>query len=71
VFDSSRPTEKFDVLAKLDQKWWGKAVKTAINTFIAKPWYFRAVEPVEVEMTIDGEKKIVKGKAFNEIIFTQ
>jgi len=60
-----------DVLAKLDQKWWGKAAKLAINTFIAEPWYFRAVEPVEVEVTIDGNTFIVKGRAFNEIIFTE
>jgi len=71
VVDCSRPTEKFDVLAKLDQKWWGKAAKAAINTFIAKPWYYRAVEPVAVEMTIGGETKTVKGEAFNEVIFTQ
>jgi hypothetical protein len=69
--DTSRPAEKFDVLAKLDQRWWGKAVKVAINTFIAEPWYFRAVEPVEVEVTVDGKTFIVKGRAFNEIIFTE
>jgi hypothetical protein len=71
VVDSSRPTEKFDVLAKLDNKWWGKAAKAAINTFIARPWYYRAVEPVTVEMTIDGATKTVQGQAFNEVIFTQ
>lgn len=69
--DSSRITEKFDVLAKLDQKWYGKPVKLAINTFIAEPWYFRAVTPVEVEIDIKGEIITVRGNAFNEIIFTE
>ncbi len=71
MVDTSNPTEKFDVLAKLDQKWWGKAAKVAINTFIAEPWYFRVVEPVEVELTANGETIKVKGTAFNEIIFTE
>lgn len=70
VIDTSNPTEKFDVLAKLDQKWWGKAAKVAINTFLAKPWYFRAVAPVEVELEIGGKTEKVKGTAFNEIIFS-
>jgi hypothetical protein len=68
--NTANPTEKFDVLAKLDQKWWGKAAKVAINTFLAKPWYFRAVAPVEVEIEIGGKTEKVKGTAFNEIIFT-
>jgi hypothetical protein len=70
VIDTSKPTEKFDVLAKLDQKWWGKAAKVAINTFLAKPWYFRAVAPVEVEIEMGGKTEKVKGTAFNEIIFS-
>ena len=71
TIDVSRPTEKFDVLAKLDQKLWGRAAKLVINTFIAEPWYFRAVSPVEVELTIGGQTQKIKGTAFNEIIFTQ
>ncbi len=71
TIDSSNPTEKFDVLAKLDQVWWGKAAKLAINTLIAEPWYFRAVAPVEVEITVDGKTQKVKGVAFNEVIFTE
>lgn len=69
--DVSNVTEKFDVLAKLDQKLWGKAAKLAINTFIAQPWYFRAVAPVELEITLDGKKFAAKGTAFNEIIYTE
>jgi hypothetical protein len=68
--DSSDPSEKFDVLAKLDQKWWGKAVKLTINTFLAKPWYFRAVGPVEVELEFEGQVHKLQGTAFNEIIFS-
>ena len=71
VMDSSRVTEKFDVLAKLDQKLWGRAAKLVINTFIAQPWYFRSVGPVEIEITQGGQTRKVKGNAFNEIIFTQ
>jgi hypothetical protein len=67
---TGNPTEKFDVLAKLDQKWWGKAAKVAINTFMAKPWYFRAVAPVEVELELGGKTEKIKGTAFNEIIFS-
>jgi Svf1-like C-terminal lipocalin-like domain len=68
--NTSNPAEKFDVLKKLEKKWWGKAAKAVINTFISEPWYFRAVEPVDVEITINGEKTVVKGQAFNEVIFT-
>jgi len=71
VMDSSRVTEKFDVLAKLDQKAWGRAAKFVINTFIAQPWYFRSVGPVEIELTAGGQTQKIKGTAFNEIIFTQ
>lgn len=71
VMDSSRLTEKFDVLAKLDRKAWGKAAKFVINTFIAEPWYFRSVGPVEIELTAGGQTSKIKGNAFNEIIFTQ
>jgi len=70
TIDCSKPSEKFDVLAKLEQKWWGRVAKTAINAFIAKPWYYRAVAPVEVEITIGEETVKVKGQAFNEVIFT-
>lgn len=71
TMDSGKLTEKFDVLAKLDKKLWGRAAKLVINTFIAEPWYFRSVSPVEVEMTIDGKTMTVKGVAFNEVIFTE
>ena len=71
TMDSSRVTEKFDVLAKLDQKAWGRAAKFVINTFIAQPWYFRSVGPVEIEITSAGQARTAKGTAFNEIIFTQ
>lgn len=71
AMDVSSPDEKFDVLAKLDKKWWGRAAKLAINTFIAEPWYFRAVGDVEVEITLDGKTEKVPGKAFNEVIFSQ
>lgn len=70
VMDSSQITEKFDVLAKLDQRWYGRTVKKAIHAFIAKPWYFRSVAEVEVEFTVKGETRKVTGTAFNEIIFT-
>jgi len=71
VVDTSNVTEKFDVLQKLEQKWYGKAVKAAINTFIAEPWYFRAVTPVTIEMDLPSGKTTVTGVAFNEIIYTE
>jgi hypothetical protein len=71
VMNTAAVTEKFDVLAKLDQKLWGKAAKLAINTFIAQPWYFRSVSPVSVELTLDGKKQAIQGTAFNEIIFAE
>ncbi len=70
IIDTSKPAEKFDVLAKLEQKWYGKVVKMAINSFIAEPWYYRCVEPVVVEITVDRVTNKVSGTAFNEIIFT-
>lgn len=69
--DVSNVTEKFDVLAKLDQKLWGKAAKAAINTFIARPWYFRSVAALQLEITLEGGKITPQGTAFNEIIFTE
>jgi len=71
VVDSSLVTEKFDVLQKLEQKWYGKAVKAVINTFIAEPWFYRAVTPVTVELEIEGRKITVDGQAFNEVIYTR
>ncbi len=70
TMDSSKVTEKFDVLAKLDKRWYGKPVKAAINAFIAKPWYYRAVAPVTFKLNVRGEEITTTGKAFNEIIYT-
>ncbi len=68
--DTSQITEKFDVLAKLDKRWYGRPVKAAINAFIAKPWYYRAVAPVTFKLNVHGKGTATTGKAFNEIIYT-
>ncbi len=71
TMDCSKLTEKFDVLKKLEQKWYTKAVKLAINTFIAEPWFFRSVAPTAVHMEVQGREMTVHGQAFNEIIYTE
>ncbi|MFO8058456.1 MAG: hypothetical protein R6V10_14295 [bacterium] len=70
TMNTSKITEKFDVLAKLNKRWYGRPVKAAINAFIAEPWYYRSVAPVTFKLNVHGKKITTTGQAFNEIIYT-
>jgi len=71
VYDARTVVEALDVLAKLNKTAGTRAVKYLINTFIAAPFYYRAIAPVEVQFTRNGETKLIKGEAVSEVIFTK
>jgi hypothetical protein len=71
VYDGRTVVEALDVLAKLNQSAGTRTVKYLINTFIAAPFYYRAIAPVEVQFTRHGETKTIKGQAVSEVIFTK
>ncbi len=71
TFDASNIVERMDVLEKLDKGAASKALKFVINTFIARPYYYRSRNETVVNMTIDGEEKEVKGEAVSEVIFVK
>jgi len=71
VYDARTVVEALDVLGKLNKSAGTRAVKYMINTFIAQPFYYRAIAPVEVQFTRNGETKTIKGQAVSEVIFTK
>ncbi len=70
-FDSSRVIEKMDVLEKLDKSAASKAVKWTIQTFVAKPFYYRAFGPTELDLTAKGVPSKIPGSASCETIFVK
>jgi len=71
TYDARTVVEALDVLGKLNKSASTKALKFLINTFVAEPFYYRAVGPVEVQFTRNGETKTIKGQAVSEVIFTK
>ena len=69
-FNSSKITEKMDVLEKLDKGAGNKALKWTINKFVAKPYYYRSVGPAEMELFKPGPGK-TSGQASCEVIFVK
>jgi hypothetical protein len=69
-FNSSKVTEKMDVLEKLDKGAGNKALKWTINKFVAKPYYYRSVGPAELELARPVAEK-VSGMASCEVIFVK
>jgi len=71
TYDARTVVEALDVLDKLNKGAGTRAVKFLINTFIAEPFYYRAIGPVEVQFIRNGETKTIKGQAVSEVIFTK
>jgi len=70
-FNSSKITEKMDVLEKLSKGAGSRALKWTINTFVAKPYYYRSVGPAELELDSKAGPAKIKGRASCEIIFVK
>ncbi len=70
-FDSSHVVEKIDVLEKLNKGAATRALKFLINTFITRPFYYRAENQAVVELTADGKTEKISGQAVSEVIFVR
>jgi hypothetical protein len=71
TFDAGNIIEKMDVLEKLNKGAATRFLKYLINTFIARPFYYRAMNPAMIQMTINGKTREIRGEAVSEVIFVK